>query len=337
MTCVTTDVLIPSGPNKPAIKSHEGPLHPRVGNERKEVLFFILLIYSGFPRGKIMNYRNEPDVRRYIPDVNMHVHVSRWLNGRSESLVEDVRRFFRALDRKIGRELREYIVNEVKIEEPLKLKIERQAEDNVAAIVSGNPKYFRQVTRWVAHQAQIDEQKITLQIPGKKKQIPHYDCLHEVGHGIYRLMHAGYHAPFRKLFFEQSELVRARIEMGEDPIKVAKDVHSSETFLGPMEEIPAWLCWPGFVGKVDSPWGWELEALFHKDDNIPERKTAYAFLTDSEEAFCEFFAYYHTFNRSNHTLRPNPKYKNPFFKDFGDTYLENIIESAGRQSREERK
>ena len=163
-----------------------------------------------------------------------------------------------------------------------------------------------------------------------------FDISHEVGHKIYTRMDHAYQVVFEEIYQYMRAVFVRSVMRGHSPKRVATAMHSYETFLTDVNKLPGCVCWPGVVGKVDTPWDSDYKEQFHKQ-NVMHITNAYTLLDDSEEAFCEFFARYHEFDRESRELRPKQDYKNRVLKEFGDSHMASIIGSAAKEARDSRK
>lgn len=282
-----------------------------------------------------MSKNTEKDVKVVLEELGIEVHVSRWLNGNSKPLVRDVVRYTTSLDKLLGRELREEVFNHVAINEPLKIKGDG-AQGFMYGMFGGVPVIFETSISVEDYISKIEDKKMTLNLPEKSCQIKHRDSSHEVAHQIYMRMDPRYGI----IFDEQYQCLKSRfirsVMQGHKPDKVATGIHSMEMFLSAITEIPTFACWPGFVGNVDAPWESDYKEKFHKQ-KVLHVKDVFRLYTESEEGFCEFFAHYYEFDRQERLLFPDPRYKNKMLKDFGDRYMKDIINSATKEARQERK
>lgn len=264
---------------------------------------------------------------------------------RSDRLVEDLEGIFHAIDRLIGGPLRRELVVNLSLEELLDLK-RKKRDREVPVVIEKKPFYVIQedddspsVAEWGE-----EERKITLRLSEGERRAPFSDVMHEIGHGIYRALSMEHVVKFAEIYYRLLNKYISRVSSGYDHLIAAERICSQQFFLKDVDpKEPGLICWDSVVHQDYEPFDSDKRDLFHRRRKIP-RVRAHRLLLDPEEAFAEFFSYYHGLRRRPKPYKITPAKQVPKRKkiqkdlyEFGQKYMRHIISSARPTNRNARK
>lgn len=281
---------------------------------------------------------------------SLMVHVfnwEHWEEGKPEKLVNELEKIVRATDKLIGGPLRREIVQTVCIEEYLDIKRKKSVRE-IPLVVEGRPFYAVCEDDDDPASAEWDEDKleVTLRLWKDDRRVPVNDLMHELGHGIYRLLSKEHFLRFDTLYSRlRGKFMDRIVSRNWSPITSAERICSESFFLRDFDpEKDGYTCWKGYVHQGYEANTADKRNLFHrkKKNEIP-RVRAFNINLDSEEAFAEFFAYYHELVRKPYyrfiprRQRPRKKRIHPDLYEFGRKYMRSMISSARPVNRRNRK
>jgi len=188
-----------------------------------------------------------------------------------------------------------------------------------------------------------EDRKVMLRVSERNRNIPFRDFMHELGHGIYKSISQEYFVKFSELYFRLLNKFISRVSSGYDHLIAAERICSQQFFLDSVDpKEQGFICWQGLVHQDYEPFDSDKRDMFHRVRKIP-RIHASRIRLDPEEAFAEFFAYYHHLRRRPlpykivpDPQRPKQKKMQKDLYEFGAKYMRQIIRSAKPHSRKER-
>ena len=261
-----------------------------------------------------------------------------WDEDKPEKLVGELEKIVKATDRLIGGPLRREIVQTVNIEEYLDIKRKKSARE-IPMVVEGRPFYAvvnddddPAVAEW-----NEDLLEITLRLGKDDRRIPYADFMHEIGHGVYKFMSSQYFLMFSALYDHlKNKFMEKIVHRGWHPVTSASRICSEQFFLGDLDPAEiGYVCWRGYVHQDFEASTADKRNLFHRKrrSEIP-RVDAFRINLDADEAFAEFFTYYHELVRKPvykfipRRQLPRKKRIHPDLYKFGRMYMRDIIRSA---------